>query len=980
MRPHRTRPRLGNTLVITLLTIIGVVALIGLASERTAANRTLNDLGADRNRAQAAAETLAALIEAKLYELAADNTARLKDNLGQLNRSFWWNLEGFTDQSGGATTGLYLNGCALRWRVEPVKVMARTLAASGTPTGTFTVNSETDTAAQQQRTQSAGAGLFPLDPGYFHFRIVTEAYALRERNDTTVLPWQTPGTHTASVQAQRVLQLKDVNLFKYVIFYAAVGPTGDIEFHPGPDLHIQGAVHSNGAIYLGGGGDDYESGQYHTAASSGGVITIGTEQTPVNVTGIDGIFRMRKAGNHHMARTRPDLSLLDPYQVPATDGVTVGGVTMTGQDNLNGGTVDSSRISINGVPFTHANDSRYGLTNGLTGDDEQTHHDLVTDARNRDARVVRGIANVPSFTGYPLEVGREAGVAVPLRQFADGSYSMLAQDEDRFPGETSTVLAPMATDLPLFLFPQADGTVVRDIWPTQPTTAAPQCALPPVSGLVKNATQTASSWTLQAPALSHTYLPEPPPPGTITSAFRPHQALNDYFRWAIHGKAANDRVTGLTIRERGMQNQQWLVQAALPVADGGGGVTWVGSDLAQPPRLADYGGDAAQHVRAYAWWMMSNYVVYLGKRDQAPVDITRPFFEHGLAAAEVAGSVTALIAREDLVVDVRAQAWENANNYTTAQANLLTLDMGQVMGFLRTTPLSSLPPHTGSDHAYQAFNGLLYVGRALRYDTMPNATLSVGSNSSGAPLPFAHPLKTNGYHPLALPLTPPTGGTGSYPLVGMVGQTPSAIEVGTIGSWTVYPSTRGVRLANAADIDYGGVQSQHSDRRSGLTVVTPNACYLWGNYNTQTAADNKVTPCAVFADSVVALSSAWNDANAGNNSRPLATSTSYVTSFVINNMPTDAGNLHDEGSGGVHNVVRFLENWSQRTFTFRGSLVVLNRMRYSRSTIGAGTYYSPPNRVYEFNSDLLTGGGQPPFSLKGTVPTRVVSTVNILDN
>jgi Tfp pilus assembly protein PilX len=989
MRILQHNHRRGNALVITMLMVVAVIGLLSLASERMLANKVQSDITSDRHRAQAAAETLAAMIEAKLFELAAENTARLKEDLDTgTNTNFWWGRRGFTYANSAATTGLYLNGCMLRWRVEPVKIMARTIAETGNSTGTFTVNSENDLAAQQSRKNQAGPGLFPIDPGYFHFRIVTEAFALKNRADTTVLPWATEGTHTAVVQAQRVLQLKDVNLFRYVIFYAAVGQTGDIEFHPGPDLHIQGAIHSNGAIFLGGGSGSYLDGRYHDAASNGGNITIGTEEKPVNVTGVDGIFRMRKAGNHHMARMRNDATLRDPYQVPLLDGESAGGVRMSGDDNLNGGLATSTKIVINGVPLNYGNDSRNGLTNGLTGQDELRHNDLVTDARNRDARVVRGISNVPSFSGYPLENGREIGAGVVLRQFGS-DYTTLEQDEARYPGQRPIPVAgnPPATDMPMFLFPQPNGAIVRDIWPYQPTPAENQCDLPPISGLAIaiGPGLRRSTWNLaSSPNRLFTYLPELPPASAPTATTPPHQALNDYFRWSIFGRRPTDSLSGLTIRERGMQNEQWLIDATVPAADGSGGVVWPTGviDHKQAPILADYLNatppqTAGDWVRAYAWWMKSNYAVYLGKRNGFPVDITHQFFEFQLGSAIASGSLADVIVHEDIVRNVRERAWETANGYTPSDANLLTINIGKVMEFLRTTPLNTLPPHTGTANANAVFNGLMYIHRTLRFDRMT----VVGSYINGT-VPFAHPLKTNGYHPLnsSVPI-----GFARYPIVGMVGSAPSTtVELGTIGSWTVYPSTRAVRLANAATINYGGVQPKSDNRLAGLTVVTPNPCYLWGNYNTTVAPDargvDQVTPCAVFADSMTALSNAWNDADAGLNNRPAATSTTYVTSFVINNMPTDAANLSDEGSGGVHNVVRFLENWGRQDFFFKGSLVVLNRMRYSRSTIGAGVFYSPPNRHYDFNSDLLTGPGQPPFSLKGTVPTRVVSTVNILNN
>ena len=69
-------------------------------------------------------------------------------------------------------------------------------------------------------------------------------------------------------------------------------------------------------------------------------------------------------------------------------------------------------------------------------------------------------------------------------------------------------------------------------------------------------------------------------------------------------------------------------------------------------------------------------------------------------------------------------------------------------------------------------------------------------------------------------------------------------------------------------------------------------------------------------------------------------------------------------------------------------MVVLNEQRYSKcGHFHAATQLSNQvgvfetgNVTYEFNTDLLTREGQPPFSPWGFQVTRVVSTVNVFDN
>jgi hypothetical protein len=105
----------------------------------------------------------------------------------------------------------------------------------------------------------------------------------------------------------------------------------------------------------------------------------------------------------------------------------------------------------------------------------------------------------------------------------------------------------------------------------------------------------------------------------------------------------------------------------------------------------------------------------------------------------------------------------------------------------------------------------------------------------------------------------------------------------------------------------------------------------------------------------------------------------------LNNVPTDASNVNAEGSGGMHNVVRFLESWSGVWYHFRGSLVCMNAARYtdgntlntpSEVSSPLGAAYVPPNRDLRFNTDLLTQSGQPPFAPFGVQVIRTVSTIN----
>ena len=54
--------------------------------------------------------------------------------------------------------------------------------------------------------------------------------------------------------------------------------------------------------------------------------------------------------------------------------------------------------------------------------------------------------------------------------------------------------------------------------------------------------------------------------------------------------------------------------------------------------------------------------------------------------------------------------------------------------------------------------------------------------------------------------------------------------------------------------------------------------------------------------------------------------------------------------GGLENFPRFLENWANRTFTYRGSLVSLFESQYARQRRWNWQgYYNPPNRDWQFD-------------------------------
>jgi hypothetical protein len=159
--------------------------------------------------------------------------------------------------------------------------------------------------------------------------------------------------------------------------------------------------------------------------------------------------------------------------------------------------------------------------------------------------------------------------------------------------------------------------------------------------------------------------------------------------------------------------------------------------------------------------------------------------------------------------------------------------------------------------------------------------------------------------------------------------------------------------------------------------------YVWGDYNTNATDTTWNTPAvdeaghaaaSIIADAVSFVSNNWNDFG----SVGIGTSSNQVTDF--NNrvaatsyyrvavaggkninfpQPTGWAAANDYGTdGGVHNFLRYLENWGGQGFNYKGSLVSLYY-----STYGTGIYkccttvYSPPTRNDVFDLDFENPGG-----------------------
>jgi Tfp pilus assembly protein PilX len=167
----------------------------------------------------------------------------------------------------------------------------------------------------------------------------------------------------------------------------------------------------------------------------------------------------------------------------------------------------------------------------------------------------------------------------------------------------------------------------------------------------------------------------------------------------------------------------------------------------------------------------------------------------------------------------------------------------------------------------------------------------------------------------------------------------------------------------------------------GLAIATENPAYVQGDFNANSAGggfgDANVA-VSVNADAVTLLSNNFNDVNTfafpyaftapvtGGNVRNAAT-TWYRTAVMAGKgisflQPSGFPVSQDFGTdGGVHNFLRYIENWGGQTLNYRGSII---SMYYNRQATAAfkccTTVYSPPTRGYNFDTEFLTPSLLPP--------------------
>jgi hypothetical protein len=185
-----------------------------------------------------------------------------------------------------------------------------------------------------------------------------------------------------------------------------------------------------------------------------------------------------------------------------------------------------------------------------------------------------------------------------------------------------------------------------------------------------------------------------------------------------------------------------------------------------------------------------------------------------------------------------------------------------------------------------------------------------------------------------------------------------------------------VRLSNGAQLP--------NNAGLGFTVATQNPLYVQGNYNVTTGGSQSSyglgsttngasVPAALLSDALTLLSTNWVDSDGGISygSRPVPHGDMTVNAAIVTGNVPSTGVTATTYSGGVENITRFLENWSNVTLTMNTSIVVLFASTKATAQFQQpGNYYNPPKRLWGFDQTYYNPNKQPPGVPCALLPLR----------
>ncbi|HZR18367.1 MAG TPA: hypothetical protein VFE51_13825 [Verrucomicrobiae bacterium] len=152
----------------------------------------------------------------------------------------------------------------------------------------------------------------------------------------------------------------------------------------------------------------------------------------------------------------------------------------------------------------------------------------------------------------------------------------------------------------------------------------------------------------------------------------------------------------------------------------------------------------------------------------------------------------------------------------------------------------------------------------------------------------------------------------------------------------------------------------------GLTVATGRPLYILGNYNQYNSSNlgtsdtSTSLPASLAADAITVLSEGWSDATSA---AAVGTRTAAPTTVNSALLAGDVETTATSYSGGMENFPRYLETWGlANQFTFNGSMVKMFSSLYATNSWGGTNVYSPPKRVWAYDTNFDNPTRLPPLT------------------
>ncbi len=148
-----------------------------------------------------------------------------------------------------------------------------------------------------------------------------------------------------------------------------------------------------------------------------------------------------------------------------------------------------------------------------------------------------------------------------------------------------------------------------------------------------------------------------------------------------------------------------------------------------------------------------------------------------------------------------------------------------------------------------------------------------------------------------------------------------------------------------------------TELKDALTIATNLPLYVMGDYNVN---DAKWQPSSFVSDAVTILSGAWDDAKSGEGKTENQPSNVKVQSAIMSGHSATPFYGSADAGGQYENFPRFLEDWTDKTVTFNGSMISLWAASVTPSKWACCDYYVPPIRDWNFDGRFLDPAQLPP--------------------